>query len=140
MMSPRFGSKCICLLVLFFLTSYCSFSQIQNLKDKLQGAWLCTKITNPDGDTVRGEFGPSGEYLRFSFESKYVSISQAPFDKGLLLPINFEGDSFDPILEINWFLPYLKYTVQEIDEDHLVIAGITLEGNPVLYSFINQKK
>jgi len=139
-MSHHYGSRRLCLLALFFLASYCSFSQIQNLKDKLQGDWLCTKIINPDGDAVRGEFGPSGEYLRFSFENKHVSISQAPFDKGLLLPVNFEGDSFDPVLEINWFLPPLKYTVQEINEDHLVLAGITLEGNPVLYYFINQKK
>jgi len=139
-MSPRYVSKRICLLVLFVLTSYRSFSQIQSLKDKLQGDWLCTKVTNPDGDTVRGEFGRSGEYLRFIFENKHVSISQAPFDKGLLLPINFEGDSFDPILEINWFLPYLQYTVQEVDENHLVLAGITQEGSPVIYSFINQNK
>ena len=139
-MNHLYGSKCVCLLALFFLTSYCSFSQIQNLKDKLQGDWLCTKITNPSGDTVKGEFGPSGEYLRFSFENKHVSISQAPFDKGLLMPINIEGDTFDPILEINWFLPNLKYTVHEIDTNHLILAGVTQEGNPVLYYFINQKK
>src|SRR5690349_15217104 len=140
-MSFRCRCKCLCLPVLFFLTSHLAFSQIQDLKDKLQGDWLCAKITNPNGDTVRGEFGASGEYLRFRFENEYLSISQAPFDKGLIMPINIEGNSVDPFLEINWFLPFnLQYNVLEVDEDHLILAAITLEGNPVLYSFINQKK
>lgn len=80
----------IALLVTCFFTSYS-----QQLKNKLQGSWVCTKILDQGGNPTAGKFGESSEYLEFTFNKSYISITEAPFDKGMQILINYGEDFID---------------------------------------------
>ena len=112
----------------------------QKLKDKLQGDWVCTKIVNTKGNTASGKFGESNEYLKFSFVKGNLSITEAPFDRGIKMPIKYDNDFIDLFPQAVYELPERKYTIKSLDGSNLILSTKNQNGETIDYHFINQDK
>lgn len=110
----------------------------QNLKEKLQGEWICTKILDLNGNTTSGYYGESYEYLKFSFAKSNSSITEAPFDTGIQRKIKYYVDYVD------FFPSAIRkdieriYKVKSIDSTNLILSTTNLFGKQIEYHFINQ--
>jgi len=112
----------------------------QKLKDRLQGDWVCTKIVDSNGKPTSGKFGESNEYLKFSFVKGNLSITEAPFDRGIKIPIKYDNDFIDLFLQAVYELPERKYTVKTLEESDLILSTKNQNGETIDYHFINQEK
>jgi hypothetical protein len=126
------------LTILLLLISSVSYSQ--SLKDKLRGNWLCTKILDSNGNPTPGKFTNSDEYLEFGFFKNYLSISEAPFDNGSQLPIEYGNDYINLFPESTYKLQEKKYTVGLINNDSLILITTNTDDKPIYYHFVNQAK
>ncbi len=125
----------IVLLITFFFTSYS-----QELKNKLQGSWVCTKILDQGGSPTTGKFGESGEYLEFTFNKDNMSITEAPFDKGMQIPIVYGADFIDLFPRFPFDPPEKIYTVKSLEGSDLIMSTKNENGETIDYHFINQEK
>jgi hypothetical protein len=126
------------LIILLTLFSVNAFSQ--NLKSKLQGDWVCTKILDTNGNNASGKFGKSDEYLKFSFVKGKLSITEAPFDTGIMMPIEYGGDYIDLFPDAQYELPERKYKVGFVSSDSLVLVTKNADNENIFYHFINQAR
>ena len=122
------------------LLTLSSFVYSQKLKDRLQGDWVCTEIVDSYGTKVPGKFGESTEYLKFTFIKNNLSITEAPFDVGVMIPIKYGKDFIDLFPEAIYELPERIYSLKSIDNDNLVLTTKNQNGQPIDYHFVNQKK
>lgn len=111
----------------------------QTLKDRLQGDWVCTKIVDTKGNTASGKFGESNEYLKFSFAKGNLSITEAPFDTGIKMPIKYGTDNIDLFPQAVYELPERKYIVKSVDSIQMILTTINENGESIEYEFLNQK-
>ncbi len=120
-----------CLLVLISF----DFSFSQNLRDRIQGDWICVSVTDSLNHKIASEFGEADRYLRFSFQGKYLYIAQAPFDRGINFPLHYGQDFIDPTFERLWDMPDLFYRVISLDSSKLILKA-TFDKKQ--YLFVNQ--
>ncbi|MFZ1801045.1 MAG: hypothetical protein WAU24_14350 [Chitinophagaceae bacterium] len=125
-------------LTIFFLF-LSSISYSQSLKDKLQGEWVCTKILDTTGNKISGKFGSSDDYLKFDFAKGNLSITRAPFDEGIKMPIKFGNDYIDLFPQAVYDLPERKYTVYLVTDDSLILKTNNNMNESIYYYFINQQ-
>ena len=124
-------------LILLVCTGMSSYSQ--NIKDKIQGNWVCIKILNSMGEPTAGKFGDSSKYLRISFDKDSFSLSQAPFDKGIPIKLVLKNDySFDCAPEAKFNFPEKHYKIEEVDEKKLLLSTKSEKGDIFYYYFANQ--
>lgn len=126
--------------LIFILLLISTLSYSQKLKDKLQGDWVCTEILDIKGNKVPGKFGDSDKYLKFSFNKSNLSITQAPFDMGIQMPVKIKDDFIDLFPGAVFELPERIYTVKSIDNNNLVLTTKNENGQAIDYHFVNQKK
>lgn len=112
----------------------------QKLKDRLQGDWVCTKIVDSKGNPASGKFGASNEYLKFSFDKANLSITEAPFDRGINMPIKYDTDFIDLFPQAVYELPERKYIVKKLEASDLILSTKNQNGETIDYYFINQSK
>jgi hypothetical protein len=112
----------------------------QKLKDKLQGDWVCTKILDSKGKATSGKFGESNEYLKFSFAKGNLSITEAPFDRGIKMPIKYDVDFIDLFPQAVYELPEKKYTFKSQEGTDLVLSAKNQNGEIIDYHFVNQER
>lgn len=108
----------------------------QTLRAKLQGDWVCTKIIDTKGRLVSGKFGESDEYLRFSFVKGNLAITEAPFDRGLKMPIIYYKDYIDLFPEAQFAPPESKYYVKLIEDDQMILTTKSENGTLIEYHFL----
>jgi hypothetical protein len=123
------------LLILLFLSN-ATFAQ--KLKDKLQGNWVCTEILDSLGNKTNGKFGSSDDYLKFSFEKGNLSIVEAPFDRGLKIPLKFGADYIDILPGAMYKIPERIYNVKSVDNNNLILTTKNERGQQIEYHFENQ--
>lgn len=126
------------LTILLLIISGTTYSQ--KIKDKLQGDWVCTKIVDSNGNPASGKFGESNEYLKFSFVKGNLSISEAPFDRGIKMPIKYDTDYIDLFPQAVYEFPERKYTLKSFEESKLILSTKNENGEAIDYHFINQDK
>jgi hypothetical protein len=111
--------------------------QAQPLRDKLQGSWVCLKITDSVGRVADGELGASNSYLKFRFRQTKLFITQAPFDIGTMLWLNFGEDSFD-LIGVEDKLKQFKYKVVSINTKQMILRTVNHKNKTITYQFANQ--
>lgn len=126
------------LIALFILLILSNIAYSQKLKDKLQGDWVCTKILDSNGNKTSGKFGASDEYLKFSFKKGNLSITEAPFDKGVNIPILYKNDFIDLFPGFDIELPERIYALKSIDTNNLILTTKDVNSNMIDYYFVNQ--
>lgn len=129
--------KLITILVIFTLSP---LTYSQDIKDKLQGDWVCTRIQDLAGNSGSGKFGESNEYLKFSFKNDILTIMEAPFDKGIDLTIKFGDDFFDTFPEAFDEIPERIYSVKKMDGDSLILRTKNEYYKTIDYHFHRQIK
>lgn len=122
---------------LFLISTSC---YAQKLKDKLQGNWVCTNILDQQGNKTIGKFGDSNEFLKFSFEKGELSIVEAPFDRGIKMPIKFGNDNIDLFPSAVIELPERVYKIISVDSNNLVLSTKNKKGEQINYHFQNQNR
>jgi hypothetical protein len=126
-------------VILFcFITTITHTGHSQSHLSLLSGDWVCIRVEDLQGTTTTGAFGDSDEYLRFSFSKKYLLIAEAPFDRGLNMPITITNNSIEVFSEQLFDLPELKFTIKSITENDLVLYSNS-KGKEVLYFLKSQK-
>ena len=127
----------ILLLILLVLSGT---TNSQKLKERIQGDWVCVRILDAKGQPTKGKFGGSSEYLRFSFFKSKLSVSESPFDKGILQDITFKNEnSFDWLPNAIYELPERIYVVKELNDNYLNMVTKSENGDTITYKFLNQK-
>ena len=126
------------LLFAAFLLSFNISIQGQKLKENLQGNWLCTNILDSKGNKTSGKFGSSDDYLKFSFEKGNLTIVEAPFDKGIKMPIMFGKDYIDLFPNAVYELPERQYQILTQTADSIILSTKNENGEPIMYYFRNQ--
>lgn len=112
----------------------------QKLKDRIQGDWVCVGIWDSKGQPTVGKFGEPTEYLKFSFKKGKLSISEAPFDKGLGIDVTFKDDKIIDLLPTAVYeLPERIYEVSDLTTDQMTLTTKGQNGEPITYKFLNQK-
>jgi hypothetical protein len=112
----------------------------QKLKEKLQGDWVCTKILDSNGYAASGKFGASDEYLKFSFVKGTLSITEAPFDRGLKIPVRYDVDYIDLFPDDPSWLPEKKYTLKLLEGENMILSTKNENEQTINYHFLNQAK
>ncbi len=115
-------------------------SYSQNLKDKLQGEWVCTNILDINGNKTSGKFGNFDAYLKFDFAKGNLSITRAPFDEGIKREIRFGSDYIDLFPQTAYWIPESRYTVYLVTDDSLILKTNNNKNGIIYYYFINQQK
>jgi len=124
----------------FFLLLFGTTTYSQSLKEKLQGDWVCIEILDTNGNITSGKFSNSNEYLKFSFVKGDLSITEAPFDMGIKMPIKYGDDYIDLFPEAVYNVPERKYSIGSINNDSLILLTYNENGEKIFYHLINQAK
>jgi hypothetical protein len=126
-------------LLLIFLVLIGS-TDTPKLKERIQGNWVCVKILDSKGQPTKGKFGGSSEYLRFSFFKSKLSVSESPYEKGILQDITFKNEnSFDWLPNAIYELPERIYVVKELNDNYMSLVTKGEKGDSITYKFLNQK-
>jgi hypothetical protein len=128
-------TKCT-IIALFCFAFQVAFGQVN--QHCIAGSWVCLKVEDADGKPSSGPFGEADEYLRFTFAKKSLSISEAPFDTGLTMPIIIEGNYVKVFSEQLYNLPELEFQVQAVSKAELILL-CTAKEKTVRYTFSNQQ-
>ena len=128
--------------LLLFLVILTKLSISQNLKNDLQGKWICDEIVNSDNIPTNGKFGTTGDYLQFYFNKGSLSIIQAPFDRNV--EISYDLSKKDSIIDLFpsavYELPERKYKVISLANNSLVLKTTNVKKETIFYYFTNQNK
>ena len=120
----------------------------QQLVDRLQGEWLCTKIVDSNGVKTIGKFGNSGDFLCFIFRNSTLRVQEIPFDYGVIFPeIKFESDQIRLVPGFAAFVPELmsammeqSYRVIHEEDDSLILETTNIDNKNIYYYFSRREK
>jgi hypothetical protein len=131
--------KILCLLALDLLI-FSSGGYSQDVKEMLRGDWIGVGISGKDGKPAAGKYGQSSDYIKFSFKGNKMTITEAPFDRGL--PVSYvvtKGDIIDWFPTARYDLPERMYKIKSLNRDSLALATKYGEDS-ITYHFVNQKR
>jgi hypothetical protein len=130
---------CKRIILSFLVLSSCCHAFGQKTNELLTNNWICTKVEDITGNPTSCTFGDSYEYLRFEFTNRSITISEAPFDRGLTMPFSMNGNEIEVFSEELFHLPELNFNIRRLTNDSLILYANTKEHEAVYY-FLNLKK
>ncbi len=126
------------ILICLILTAI-KFTYGIDLKDALQGKWLCTEIVDINSQPTYGKFGASDEYLKFSFNKNKLSITESAFDPSILeFTIKYGLNYIDLIPGTVYKIPEQVYYVKNLSDDKLILSTLNPNGDSIFYHLISE--